>query len=257
MEVDRERIGAILAARHSYYGARDIPIRRDTRWYPTVSDTICNQVLPEMRVLDVGCGDAAMLLELAPLVHSGVGIDNDPEHIGLAETARQAHSIANIEFLMLDFPGQIARLEPESFDLVYSLRGPVGDTSASVAAALTLLRRGGLLFCEEIGEHHQHEVRTVFDRDGHPEEIAAQSVRLGQLMERNGLDIRLIADVFTKWIYPDVYAWFEYQCNIWSWLGMPLPDADDPRIGWFAERNQSDSGEIAVTHHVVRVAGVR
>jgi len=76
-------------------------------------------------------------------------------------------------------------------------------------------------------------------------------------MQRNGVNVRLEANLFTKWIYPDVYAWLEYQCNIWAWLKLALPQPDDPRIGQFAERNTTDTGEIETTHHIVWVAGVK
>jgi hypothetical protein len=76
-------------------------------------------------------------------------------------------------------------------------------------------------------------------------------------MEQNGLSVRLAADIVSKRYYLDIYAWLQFQCAIWSWLGMPLPAADDPRIAWFAERNRSTTGEIETTHHVVWVAGVK
>jgi hypothetical protein len=52
-----------------------------------------------------------------------------------------------------------------------------------------------------------------------------------------------------------VYAWLEFQCNIWSWVGVGLPELDDARIALFAERHTIATGEIETTHHVVRVAG--
>ena len=76
-------------------------------------------------------------------------------------------------------------------------------------------------------------------------------------MEQNGLSVRLAADIVSKRYYPDIYAWLQFQCAIWSWLGMPLPAADDPRIAWFAELNRSTTGEIETTHHVVWVAGIK
>jgi hypothetical protein len=81
--------------------------------------------------------------------------------------------------------------------------------------------------------------------------------RVKVLLEQNGFDVRLTADVFTKWIYPDVVAWLEMECNLRTWLGMPLPEADDPRIALFAERNTIATGEIETTHHVALVAGVK
>jgi hypothetical protein len=76
-------------------------------------------------------------------------------------------------------------------------------------------------------------------------------------MEQNGVNVRLAADIYTKWCYPDVHAWLLYQCNIWAWSGIPLPEFDDPRIDLFAERNTTATGEIETTHHVVWITGVK
>jgi len=76
-------------------------------------------------------------------------------------------------------------------------------------------------------------------------------------MEQNGISVRLAADIISKRYYPDIYAWLQFQCAIWSWLGIRLPEADDPRFAWFAERNRIATGEIETTHHVVWVAGVK
>lgn len=76
-------------------------------------------------------------------------------------------------------------------------------------------------------------------------------------MERNGVEIRIVADLFSKWIYPDVYRWFQFQCNIWNWLGEPLPAPDDPRIELFAAQNTTANGEIDTTHHVTWIGGVK
>jgi hypothetical protein len=37
MQIDQDRIRAILKGEHSYYGGDDIPIRRDERWCKAVA----------------------------------------------------------------------------------------------------------------------------------------------------------------------------------------------------------------------------
>jgi SAM-dependent methyltransferase len=257
MQIDQDRVRVILKAEHSYYGGRDVAIRRDDRWIPRWENLIAPQLSPAMHVLDVGCGKGHFLLELSPSFHTGLGIDNDPEHIQMAEEAKRAQGIHNVDFLLLDFPREIGQLQPESFDMVISLRGPVPETSEGIQAAYHLLRPDGLLFCEEIGELHQHEKSEIFVESPRSNEMIPKVDQVRDLMERNGFNIRLAADIFTKWIYPDVYAWLQYQCNIWAWSGIPLPEPDDPRIGLFAERNTIATGEIETTHHVAWVAGVK
>jgi SAM-dependent methyltransferase len=258
MPIDQERIRAILEAEHFYYGWHDIPIRRDERWIPPRGENIiAPQLSPTMHILDVGCGNGHFLLDLSTRFHTGLGIDNDPRHIQTAEEAKREAGIQNVDFLLLDYPGEIAQLQPESFDMVVSLRGPVSGTAEGIQAAHHLLRPAGLLYCEEIAELHQKEVMELFGASSHAKEMVPQVDELEALMEQNGFDVRLAADIFTKWIYPDVYAWLAYICHLWTWLSIPLPEPDDPRIGLFAERNRIETGEIETTHHVAWVAGVK
>ena len=150
MTLDRDRIRAIADAEHSYYGTRRATVRHDGRLsrHRRLRD---GQVSPTMRVLDIGCGNGETLLEHSDCFHDGVGIDIDPAHIEMAREAKRTQGIENVEFLLLDFPREIERLQPESFDMVYSQRG-MDITPASFEAAVRLLRPDGLFFVEEIGE---------------------------------------------------------------------------------------------------------
>jgi SAM-dependent methyltransferase len=257
MQIDQDRIRAILKAEHSYYGWRDVPIRIDDRWMPYWENRIAPQLSPSMRVLDVGCGKGHFLMDLSKSFHSGLGIDSDLEHIQMAEEAKREEGVVNVDFLLLDYPREIARLQPESFDMVVSHRGPILDTTEGIQAAHHLLRPDGLFFFEEIAEFHHKEVVEIFGDGSSNNEMIPKVDEVRELLEQNGFDVRLAADVFTKWFYPDVYAWVEFICNLWTWLGIPLPEPDDTRIALFAERNTIATGEIETTHHVAWVAGVK
>jgi len=178
----------------------------------------------------------------------------------MAEEAKRARGVQNVDFLPLDYPHEIEQLQPGSFDMSMSLRGPLPDTPLGIQSAYRLLRPGGLLFCEEIGELHHKEVVEIFGYRSGGKEMACLVRKVDELkglLEGTGFDVRLAADLFTKWLYPDVYAWLEFLCNIWTWLGIPLPEPDDPRIAQFAERNTTSTGEIETTHHVALIAGVK
>ena len=90
--------------------------------------------------------------------------------------------------------------------------------------------------------------------DDHPTRTA-DTVR--ETLERSGVDVRLAADLFSKWCYADIYEWLLWQCSLWTWLGIPLPEPDDPRIERFARLNTNANGEIETTHHVAWVGGVK
>jgi SAM-dependent methyltransferase len=254
MQLDLNQIRDVINARHGYYRNRP-RTRVDSRWHPDVVGLFKPELTTESRVLEVGCGDGGMLFELSPFIHSGVGVDYDPEHLRLAEEAKREQGVANLEFIPLDYPGDAERLEAGTFDLVYDLRGPLPETTAGFQAARRLLKPGGLLFCEGLGENHQKEKMVIFEPSQAGGSVRSVGV-LQRRMERNGFDVRFTADAYTKWIYPDIYAWLQMECNIRAWLGVPLPEPDDPRIASFAERNTNAAGEIVTTHHVVWVAGV-
>jgi SAM-dependent methyltransferase len=256
MKIDQDRIQAILEAEHFFYGSRDL-IRVDDRWMPYWEHLIAPQLSPTMHVIDVGCGNGHFLLELSIYFHYGLGVDNDPVHIQMAEDAKRDEGVKNVDFLLMDYPREAAQLQPESFDMVVSNRGPLTDTAAEVRVAYRLLRPEGLLYCEEIADNHHKEVVEIFGDGAEGNGSNRIVAEVKALLEQNGFDVRLAADVFTKWYYPDVYAWLEYICNIWSWLGRPLPEPDDPRIEQFAERNTIPTGEIETTHHVAWLAGVK
>lgn len=257
ISIDQDRVRSILSAEHSFYGSQKVTIRKDNRWHPGTGDLIAAQFLPMMHVLDVGCGNGETLLEHSMRFDTGIGIDYDPKHIRMAQQAKVTRGVKNVDFLLLDFPREFKQLPPESFEIIFSQRGPIDDTSPSIQAALSLLRPRGLLFCELIGELHHQEAREFFEYQSSNNQVIRRVDQARAAMERNGVSIRLSADLVTKWYYPDIYAWLQFQCDIWAWLGVPFPEPDDPRIHLFAEQNMIATGEIETTHHVVWVAGVK
>ena len=257
MDLDQDRLKAILEAEHSYYGSRPAEDRRDGRFCPDTRDLIASEFHKEMRVLDIGCGNGKTLLENAHRFASGLGIDDDPEHIRLADDSLREKAAPNVEFRRLDFLEEGETLEPKSFDFVFTQRGPVGYDGFSIQAALRVLRPDGLLFCEVIGDLHHQEVRELFGDTSRLNQMIGTSEQVRVAMERNGVEIKLAADIVEKRYYPNIYEWLQFQCSIWAWGRGALPSPGDPRLGLFAERNTTESGEIETTHHVVWVGGVK
>ncbi len=90
---------------------QDIRVRRDEwRWleqhFPTTP----------ARVLDIGCGNGALLRALGPRVKRGVGVDASP---GMIEAARRGDPAGNFEFKVIDGPS--LPFADGSFDVVTSL----------------------------------------------------------------------------------------------------------------------------------------
>lgn len=254
MELDQGRIKTIFEKEHSFY-SDNAKCRKDKRLHPFTGNFILSQVLPEMRILDLGCGNGATLLRGYSRFGYGLGIDNDPDHIDIAEEALKRSDVANVEFRLLDFEVHADELPDGSFDFIFSQRGPL-DSRPTIQAALRILRSDGVVFSEEIGDQHLHEVSEIFESDDEQPQIKTLEQRRMEMLEF-GVDVRIAADIITKWYYPDIYEWLQFQCDIWIWLDEALPEADDPRLRLFAERNTTTTGEIETTHHVTWIGGVK
>ncbi len=207
MELDKDRLRAILEAEHSYYGSRQAEVRKDGRLNPGSEEFIAAQFQPEMRVLDIGCGNGEMLLENSDVFASGLGVDNDPSHLRLAEEALREKGATNVEFRSLDFPTEVRELEPESFDFAFTERGPIGYDGFGIQAALRVLRPDGLLFCEMIGNLHHQELHGLFGKRLPHHQMIRTLDEARVAMERNGVGIRLAAEIVEKRYYPDIYEW--------------------------------------------------
>jgi SAM-dependent methyltransferase len=255
-KLDRQRLQAILEAEHSVYGST-AEARNDARLNPMSGDFIGSQLDPTMRVLDIGCGDGHTLLMHSPRFASAVGVDNDPDHIRLAEEAKTQEEAKNVEFRLLDFLTASEQLDAESFDFVFTERGPVGYNSYGIQAALRVLRPNGVLFCEVIGDLHHQEMRELFGDGARANQTITSLEQVKVAMVRNGVSVRVAADIVSKRYYADIYEWLKFQCSIWGWVKAPLPSPDDIRLELFAERNTVPSGEIETTHHVVWVGGIK
>lgn len=255
MSLDRDRLAEVLNADYSYYEGPVSKSTIDDRLNPSTSDFISTQLAPDLTVLDLGCGDGSTLLRHADRFAYGVGIYNDQSHLDLA--ARKA-SAANVEFLELDMDGLAEQPWEERFDFVFSERGPIGYGVKHLRTALRVLRTDGLIFSEVIGDLHHQEVREVFGGGPRFNQMIRTLDQVTVAMERNGVGIRVAADIVSKRYYPDVYEWLKFQCGIWVWAGGRPPAVDDPRLELFAERARTGEGErIEVTHHVVWVGGVK
>jgi SAM-dependent methyltransferase len=101
-----------------------------------------NELAPGSAVVDIGCGSGALLKELAGLGHRVTGVERDADSLSWREN--------DIRVLEGSAEALPAALEPASCDgVVFShvmehLVDPVG----ALRHAATLLKPGGLLFCE-------------------------------------------------------------------------------------------------------------
>jgi SAM-dependent methyltransferase len=113
-------------------------------------------------VLDVGCGPGEFTLRIAERTKSIVGVDTSRTALVLAERNLAQSSAKNATFRYgdikrLPFPGG-------TFDLIYSRRGPAGDSKHNLGEVLKVLKSGGAFMEICIGERDKRNLAEIFGR---------------------------------------------------------------------------------------------
>ncbi len=113
-------------------------------------------------VLDIGCGRGEFALAVAAVAKKVVGVDFSNRAVAKALDNVSRRGMANVEFRLAD-----ARNLPyprESFDLAFSRRGPAVDSVETIKEARRVLRKGGRLIQQEIGERDKLNWKQIFGR---------------------------------------------------------------------------------------------
>ena len=114
------------------------------------------------KVLDVGCGPGEFTLRVARTARLVTGIDASKVALEFAGRNLARSGSKNVTFRYgnarkLPFPNN-------SFDLVYSRRGPASDTKRTLKEILRVLSKGGVFMEITIGERDKQNVAEIFGR---------------------------------------------------------------------------------------------
>lgn len=141
-------------------------------------------MLPPIEVIDLGCGDGIITVEMARFARRVVGVDQNASAILAAQRRAQRERRENVTFR----EGQIEALdEPDaSFDLAVFSQSlhHMEHTELGVREAVRLLRPGGRLIVIDLAPHQQHWVTAKL---GH-RHLGFEAEQLAATFRQEGLD---------------------------------------------------------------------
>lgn len=244
MTLNYDRAAAImdqyrnLEAYEAYYLKNDVRYERFAPLAPDVAAVLKRAFRVSPKVLDVGCGRGATLLDNAHLFQWAAGLDESREHmIAPALADRDARGIRNVDF----YVGKAVALpfDDATFDLVFSERGPLGHSDPNLIEALRVLQTGGLIFIE-----------TGF---GYPTLLQER-----ERFVRLGIDVQLAA-CHDEWlVFADWCEHLRFQCIMRRYMNHPLPAAcDHPAIDMLLADGRSTGQAVEVRHTKIWVGGAK
>jgi len=129
---------------------------------PDFFQLLVKYVKPDMFVLDLGCGSGELTNELADRCKKIIGIDIDARYIKTAKQDKKSKKLTNIFFKISD--ARKLPFKKNTFDLIYSSRGPLSASAKFLGEASRVLKTGGFFIEETIGETDKKELKTIFKR---------------------------------------------------------------------------------------------
>jgi ubiquinone/menaquinone biosynthesis C-methylase UbiE len=187
-------------------------------------------------VLDIGCGRGKTLIDNAHLFAHGVGLDESEDHmIAYAIRARDEKAITNLDFQVgkaLNLP-----FEDNSFDMVFSERGPLGYYDDTLEEALRVLQPEGLIFVETLGGL---------------DALQAEQARF----EAHNISLQTLVVSRNSLLFKDFYELLKYQCSGWIYMSEALPSPTDR--DFFEDllaQSTDDRGNICIPYRTIWIAG--
>ncbi len=152
-----DRIAAKIGYDHSYINKEIVGSSGEAKFKELISNSATGS-----KILDVGCADGVFTIDIAKRAERVVGIDNSGKMIEKAEENRKKARESNVLFAVMD--ANKMSFEDESFDVVFSRRGPATSSPESLKECYRVLKKGGVFIEITIGEKDCRELGDIFGR---------------------------------------------------------------------------------------------
>jgi len=150
------------------------------------------------KVLDLGCGSGELTIEMAPYFKEIIGIDFCKEYIDSANKIK----VPNVKFIIAD--ASKLPFKDESFDMIYSSRGPLSSQEKILIESLRVLKKKGLLIEETIGEKDKLELKKIFGRGQNYPIKKAKLKSIKEMLSKNGVNLLISKYYSYKKMYPTI-----------------------------------------------------
>jgi SAM-dependent methyltransferase len=248
VNIDLDRIKSIEATyadldpMAAYYRKRSVQYETVGPLVPPTRPLLEQALRDQGHVLDIGCGDGGTLLDCAHLYQAGVGFDESHYILDQAQAEAKRRAISNVDFRW----GKAIELPfaDETFEFVWTERGPLGHNDPTLQEALRVLKPGGRIFIETGAEAGPD--RTVLT------DLETERDRF----ERHGLKLEILASRIREDWFGDIYGWFEYQCSLWRYFDRkpPFPYKLETLQSQLAHAGGDDK-PFALTNHTIWIGG--
>ncbi len=204
----------------------------------------------QQSVLDVGCGDGSFSIRVGELAKNIVGIDFSEKAIQVAKENLRNSGLGNVTFKTTSADN--LGFESNSFDLIFSRRGPLTHSSKALSEAYRVLKKGGHLMEITIGEHDKENIARIFGRGQmlHSEKVSDLK---GRMLRETGFKSLEIKDYLAVEIIPSLN---ELICRLTDSPIIPNfdPVADKSFLEKVLEICKTQRGIETPTHRVEIIA---
>lgn len=205
VKADEARLHEVLRLRRENFDAHAGPDTRDGRqlvpgrsWAAWAR--ALGHLLPQVDVVDIGCGEGYLTIEVARWARHVVAVDRAPAVLARAKALAARRRATNIAFKR----GELDRLPLEDATADVALLSQAlhhaPDPRAAIAEAVRILRPGGRLLVLDLGRHDEAWVREKLG-DRHlgfaPDELTALLRAAGLRDVKVSVGARLAGDPFT------------------------------------------------------------